>query len=91
MGNYSSGLGGYINLTESGGTYPYNNGTISGSVVGCKFIGSWHEDHRSGRPSDYGPCEFSLSEDGLTMFIKWGWAGESLEGREYSESASRVQ
>ncbi len=70
-------FGTLIIMTGNGGTYNYNNGKITGSAVGCKFIGSWHEDHRKGRPSDEGPLEFIMSEDGEKIDIFWGWAGET--------------
>lgn len=84
------GWGGHIDMSESGGTYPYNNGKLSGSVTGNIFKGIWQEDHRPGRPYDWGQVEFKMSEDCSRMSIRWSFGNEPLPDR-WSESASRVQ
>lgn len=75
QGTFSTSYGTMV-LQVSGssvtGTYTWRDGTISGSLSGYVFTGTWYE---SEAPEGYkdGPCRFEFSEDWQSFSGSWGY------------------
>jgi hypothetical protein len=68
--------GGAFQLTQSGtavsGTYTFCSGSVSGTVDGNAFTGTWSQQHPcGGAPEGSGPFRFTLAADGRSFGAAW--------------------
>jgi hypothetical protein len=70
---------GLMTLKQSGttvtGTYPHDEGRISGTVSGNTFKGRWNEAPTRKGPGDAGAVEFTMSADGKKLTGRWTYDG----------------
>lgn len=84
-GTWSTNWGQMV-LTQTGdtvtGNYTWDNGKITGKVVGNKLVGTWSEAPSYSPPNDAGDFEFTMSADGKSLSGVWrygssgGWSGD---------------